>query len=146
MRRKTKRMNFGIIGMGDIGNLHAKVISGMEEANLAAISSRNEEKLKDSGKEYTADCYTDYRELLKREDIDIVNICTASGTHADIGFECLEAGKHILVEKPVDISLPKLDRLIAEAQKKELKIGCIFQLRFFEDSQRVKKAIEAIHL
>lgn len=135
-------MRFGVIGMGAIGELHAAVISELADAALVAISSRNEEKVGKLAAKFNADGHTDYCDLIKRDDVDVVCICTASGTHADIGLDCLKAGKHILVEKPIDISLAKVDRMIEEADARGLKIGCIFQLRFFADSHKTKKAIE----
>ena len=135
-------MQFGVIGMGSIGEVHAAAIDGIDDAQLAAVSSRSEERSKHFAEQYEVLGFADYHDMLARDDVDVVCICTASGTHADIGLDCLKAGKHVLVEKPIDISLAKVDRMLDEADRRGLKVGCIFQLRFFESSQKVKRALD----
>ena len=85
----------------------------------------------------------DYRELLGREDIQMVAIATESGNHADIAIAFLEAGKHVLVEKPMALSMQDADRMIALAQKKGLCLGVAHQNRFNKTIQALRKAVEA---
>ncbi len=135
-------ITFGIIGCGGIGQLHAKVISEAEGAELVAVSDPTEQRAKFLAEKYHADWYTENQQLLARKDIDVVCICTPSGTHADIGIQAARAGKHVLVEKPMDVTLQKADRLLAACREANVKLGVIFQLRFFEASKQVKSAIE----
>ena len=74
--------------------------------------------------------------------MDCVSICTASGEHADFGIRAANAGKHVLVEKPIDITLEKADALIEACSANGVQLGVIFQLRFLDISQEVRAAVE----
>ncbi|GAA3333160.1 hypothetical protein GCM10020331_096140 [Ectobacillus funiculus] len=91
---------FAIIGCGVISQTHQEQIAAIDGASLVAVSDINEEKKQEEWRKKTgADWYVDYREMLKREDIDIVNILTPSGMHAEMAIEAARAGKHVIVEK-----------------------------------------------
>lgn len=137
------KFKFGIIGAGVIGPFHAEAIRTIDEAELVAVASRSKEKAKAMGEKYGVDWYTDYRKLLERKDIDIVNICVPSGMHCKIGIDAAEAGKHIIAEKPIEVTLEKADRLIQTCREKEVKLAVIFQSRFEDDAQRLRKAVES---
>lgn len=132
---------FAIIGAGMIGELHAKVISEMENAKLVAVCSRDLDRAKRLIDQYGGEPTTDFDALIKRNDIDAISICTASGEHALYGIPAAQAGKHIMVEKPIDISLAKADALIQTCDANQVKLGVIFQLRFLDISQEVKQAL-----
>ena len=80
--------------------------------------------------------------MLSDPDIDIVNICTPSGLHGDMVIKAAQAGKHVLVEKPMDISKEKIDAMINACKVNNVKLGCIFQLRTEETVIKVKKAVD----
>jgi len=143
MNNINGKVRFGVIGCGGIGHLHAKLISELEGTALVAVSDQAEQKARSVAERYHAEWYTENERLLARKDIDVVCVCTPSGTHSDIGIQAAQAGKHVLVEKPMDVTLEKADRLIAACRKANVKLGVIFQLRFFEASKQVKKAIES---
>jgi predicted dehydrogenase len=136
------KIGFAILGAGMVAKYHAEAISENPEAKLLAVCSRTEKKAKELAEKYSADYYTDYKEMLKRKDIDVVNICTPSGLHAEHGIMAIEAGKNIIVEKPIDISLKKADELIKCGRKNNKKISVVFQSRFFENVIRIKEEIE----
>ncbi len=136
------RVGIGIIGCGNIGPIHAEAIAQVRGARLLAVSDINERSAKALAGKYGAEAYTDYRRLLDRKDIDIVNLCVPSGMRADIGTACAKAGKHILSEKPLEISTKRIDRLIAAAEKARVKLGCVFQSRFAEGAQAIRTAVE----
>ena len=125
-----------------ISQLHAKVISDMTDAELVAVCSRDRGRAKGVTDQFGGDPVTDYGALLARNDIDAVSICTASGEHALFGIPAAKAGKHVLTEKPIEISLEKADELIAACSTNNVKLGVIFQLRFLDACQEVKRAIE----
>ncbi|MCL6518472.1 MAG: Gfo/Idh/MocA family oxidoreductase [Armatimonadetes bacterium] len=138
------KVGYGIIGCGVIAPWHAGAVSRIPDAELIAVCDivpEKAEKIKnDFGAKYV---YTDYKEMLKRDDIDIVSICTPSGMHADMGIDAALAGKHVMTEKPIDISLEKIDKLIQTCAEQKVKLACIFQRRTSPLWQLVKKTIDA---
>lgn len=137
-----KNYGFGIIGCGMIANFHAKAISELENGRLVAVGSRNQTNAERLAKEYSVQWYTDYMELLKRDDIDIVNICTPSGTHLELACLAAKAGKHVIIEKPIEITLERVDSIIDACHIHKVKLGVVFPSRFTEASRLTKEAIE----
>ena len=135
-------IRFAIIGAGMISELHAKVISEMDDAQVVAVYSRDLERARNLTDKYGGDPTTDFDGLIARDDVDAVSVCTASGEHALYGIPAAEAGKHVMVEKPIDISLDKADALISACEQNGVKLGVIFLLRFLDLSQEVKKALD----
>jgi len=137
-----KELGFGVIGCGVITPWHIYGILRTKGAKLVAISDMIEERAKKVGQENKVDWYKDYHKMLEREDIDVVNICTPSGTHGEIAIEAAKAGKHIIVEKPMEIALDKCDEVISACKKAKVKIEVIFQSRFLPSVKKLKKAID----
>lgn len=135
-------IRFAVVGAGMIGELHARLISEMQEAALVAVCSRDLARANGLTDTYGGESVTDYNALLKREDVDAVSICTASGEHATFGVPAAQASKHVLVEKPIEISLDQADALIDACRKGGVKLGVVFQLRFLDASMEVKQALE----
>jgi UDP-N-acetyl-2-amino-2-deoxyglucuronate dehydrogenase len=136
------KIRFALVGAGMIGQLHARVISEMADAELVAVCSRDLERAKALTDQYGGEPTVNFEAMIAREDIDAVSICTASGEHALFGIPAAQAGKHVLVEKPIEISLEKADALIQACQDHGVKLGVIFQLRFLDGSREVKEAVE----
>ncbi len=134
-------MNFGIIGYGAIGDVHAQVIAGLEDAKLVAVASRTPEKAEKVREKYGCDFYTDYRDLLRRSDIDIVSICTPAILHLQMALDAAAAGKHCIVEKPIEINTMRAEEMIEAFQKKGLKLCVIFQHRFDPASIALKRLL-----
>jgi UDP-N-acetyl-2-amino-2-deoxyglucuronate dehydrogenase len=125
-----------------ISQLHAKVIANLADAELAAVCSRYLGRAKSITDVFGGAPTTDYESLLARTDIDAVAICTASGEHAAFGVPAAQAGKHVLVEKPIEINLEQADTLISACSKSKVKLGVIFQLRFLDACKEVKQDLE----
>ena len=136
------KVKFAIVGSGSIASLHAQVILSMPDAALSAIYGRSLDKVQNLAAQYHCDGYTDYQEMLKRTDIDAVTICTPSGMHADLGIQAALAGKHVFIEKPIDINLEKADALIKTCQNQGVKLGIILQRRYSEGVTALKKLLE----
>ncbi len=116
-------MNVAIIGLGVISTIHINAINSYG-ANLVAVCDINEEKMQ----KYTCAKYCDYHELLKRDDIDIVHICTPHYLHPQMVIDCANAGKHVLVEKPASTQTEQLIRMIENKNGK--KVSVCFQNRY----------------
>ncbi len=136
-----KRIGFGIIGCGIIAPWHAKGIEAAEAAKLIAVSDLDEEKAREFGELNNVDYYKDYDEMLKRDDIDAVCICTPSSLHPAQAIGVARMGKHVLTEKPMAITLNGADEMIDVCRKNNVKLGVIFQRRMAGVYPRIKQAI-----
>ena len=134
---------FGIIGLGMIAHFHAKAIQAMRGARLVAVASRSQAKAKEFAAQYGIEGLGSYRALIERDDIDIVTICTPSGAHLEPTVLAAEHGKHILCEKPLEVTLPRLDRMIEVCRRRRVSLGGIFPSRTSEVYRRIKQAVEA---
>src|SRR5262249_12222168 len=110
-------MNFALIGYGAWGRQHAGAIVRTAGAKLVAIACASEDTAAIAGREYPgATVSLDYRRLIDRTDVDIVDVVVPNHLHADIGVTALEHGKDVLLEKPLASTLADCDRLIAAAR------------------------------
>ncbi len=135
------KVRFGLIGAGIAGKYHAKAISAVPNAELIAVSTKTEVRGKELAKLYNIEWYSDYRKMLERKDIDAISISTPSGMHCEMALDCAEAGKHILVEKPIEVTLEKIDKMIKKAREKEVKLGVVFQSRYLPGAKKLKEEI-----
>lgn len=137
------KIGFAIIGCGVIAPSHANAIVNNDRAILTAVCDIEEEKAKAFQEKYNVPhYYTDYREMLKREDIDVVCICTPSGMHGDMTIDAANAGKHVFCEKPLDITRDKMTQMIGACRENKVKLGCVFQRRLMKEAIETKKALE----
>jgi predicted dehydrogenase len=135
-------VGFGIIGCGNIGPIHAEAIRQARGAKLIAVSDVFERNADLLSKRYGVDKYTDYRTMLERDDIQAVCLCVPSGLRADMVEVCAAAGKHILAEKPLDVTTKRIDRMIAATDKAGVLLGCVFQSRFADGVLKIRKALD----
>jgi UDP-N-acetyl-2-amino-2-deoxyglucuronate dehydrogenase len=139
----VKKLNFGIIGCGRIAYKHAEAIKKNEKANLLYVCDIIEERAVDYKNKYGAERYfTDYHEMLEMPDLDVVNICTPSGMHAEMGIAAAKAGKHVIVEKPMALSLKEADALLNACDENRVKLAVCFQNRFNPPVQKLRRALE----
>jgi predicted dehydrogenase len=134
---------FGIIGCGMISRFHAKAVADIRGAKVVACYDSFTSAADKFGAEIGCKVYHDLDAMLADPDIDIVTICTPSGVHMEPAIAAAKAGKHIIVEKPLDITLKRCDAMIAAADKAGVVLSTIFPSRFHESSQLLKKAIDA---
>lgn len=139
---KNKKLGFGIIGTGAIAAHHAASIEELENCQLMAVCSSSPSRAAEAEKRFGVKAYSRIDDLLAREDIDVVTICTHSGNHLEPGVAAARAGKHVLTEKPLEASLERADQLIAACRAAGVKLGCIFQNRFQQDYLKLKEAVE----
>ncbi len=138
------QVNVALIGCGRVAEVHAKALCALPQTNLAAVVDVKPERAERFGKVYNnrARVLTDYHEALADPEIDAVEICTPHYLHPEIAINAVRAGKHVLTEKPMAISVAAADEMIAEAKKAQVKLGVIFQNRYNDASVAVKDAIE----
>jgi UDP-N-acetyl-2-amino-2-deoxyglucuronate dehydrogenase len=135
-------IGFGIIGCGNISTIHAKAIQAIPEARLRAFHSHSQPKAEKMAQQYGVEFESNLDRFLERQDIQAVSICTPSGTHTELGIKAAAAGKHVVVEKPIDVTVEKARRLIEACQHARVKLSVIFQARFLPAVQILKSAID----
>lgn len=135
-------LGFGLIGCGVIAPTHARSIVELDDARLVAACDILPEKATHLADEFPCDVYTAADEMLARKDVDVAVILTPSGLHAELGVLAAQAGKHVLVEKPIDITLARADRLIAACRQAGVKLGVISQHRFDPAIVALKAAVD----
>jgi predicted dehydrogenase len=135
-------IGFGIIGCGNISTIHAKAIQAIPEARLRAFHSHSQPRAETMAQQYGVDAEASLDRFLQRTDIQVVSICTPSGTHAELGIKAAAAGKHVVVEKPIDVTLEKARMLIDACRKARVKLAVIFQARFLPAVQILKSAVD----
>jgi len=133
----------GIVGLGKVAHLHAKALVNLPESEFRGVRSRSIEKAKAFANEYHVSAYDDITEMVDKEALDLVIICTPHPNHLEPTKEALNAGAHVLVEKPLASTLLDCDLMIDAAKKENRKLGVISQRRFYEPVKRVKEAIDA---
>jgi UDP-N-acetyl-2-amino-2-deoxyglucuronate dehydrogenase len=135
---------FGIVGCGMIAHFHARAIQELRNARLAAVYTTNPKHGRSVAR-IAGGCtvYTDFDLFLKHDGLDIVNICTPSGAHLEPAVAAAKAGKHVVVEKPLEITLRRCDAIIKACDKAGVKLCTIFPVRFTRASQILKEAIDA---
>lgn len=136
-------VRFGLIGCGRVAPRHAQSLLQLPETRLVAVADVKENRARRFAEEYGADAYTDYRHLLERPDIDAVSICVPSGLHAPVALDALQAGKHVLVEKPIALRLEDADRMIETAEAQKRKLGVVLQNRYNQPMQELRRLIDA---
>lgn len=139
----TEKLRFGIIGCGVIGQHHAQVLAGLPAAELVAVTDAVPEKAQELAEKYHITSYNETREMLAREHLDAVCICTPSGQHGVHAREAMLAGCHVVVEKPLEITRGRIDEMLAVRERTGRKLAVISQHRFDAASLQVKKLLEA---
>jgi predicted dehydrogenase len=137
-----QKFGFGIIGAGLISHIHARAIEAIAGAELRAVYNIHKEKADAFAEKYSCKSYNTLEQMLADPGIDIVCICTPSGLHLEPALKSIQAGKHCLIEKPLEVTLEKCDVIIEAAIKTGVKTGVIFPSRFYEASAQMKKAVD----
>jgi myo-inositol 2-dehydrogenase / D-chiro-inositol 1-dehydrogenase len=139
----TEPVKFGLLGFGAWGNCHAGAIASTDGAELAAIAVRSEESQAKAREAYPAAAvYGDYRDLLARDDIEAVDLVLPSHLHYEVAKAALEAGKHLLLEKPMTVNIADSQELVDLAQSRNLKLAVGHELRLSSLWARVKELID----
>jgi len=138
------RLKVALIGAGFIGSIHAARWKMVEEAEIITVVDILEERARKlAGKYRIKSFYRDFREALKNEDIDIVDVCTPTYTHKEVSLECIEQGKHVIVEKPIALKLKDADEMIEASRKNNVKFMVAHCLRFWPEYVVVKRIVDS---
>ena len=138
----TEKLRFGIVGCGVIGPIHAQAIASLPDAQLVAVTDINPEKAQRLADEYAVKPYTTLAEMLAGEQLDVVNICTPSGRHGEQVCQVMRSGRHVIVEKPMEISHAAIEQMLRVQQESGVKLAVISQHRFDPASLQVHDLVE----
>ncbi len=114
-------LNAAVIGIGSMGKNHARIYNEIEDVKLVAVSDIDEENKKIAEK-YRCKFYKDYREMLKKEKIDLVSVAVPTKLHKEVALEVMNRGIHVLVEKPIASTIKESEEIIRKAKEKNLKL------------------------
>jgi len=138
-----KPLRFAIIGVGNIAPVHATAIKAIPDATLVAVATRREERGRKFTQKFGGEWHGDYREVLKRDDVDVVTLCTPHNLHLPMTLEAAAAAKHVLCEKPLARSIAECDQMIAACDRARVTLGVIFQFRFEPLALKLKALVES---
>jgi UDP-N-acetyl-2-amino-2-deoxyglucuronate dehydrogenase len=136
----SSEVGFAVVGLG-MGKHHCRAISSSPGARLVAVCDLDTKRLEPTAAEFGCKGYEKFEDLLADPEVQVVNMATPSGLHSEMGIMAVEAGKHLIVEKPADIVPDRIDSLIEAGRRCKVKIGGIFQSRLDPLNIRIREAI-----
>ncbi len=134
-------MKFGIIGTGMIGAFHAKAIGAMSGGELGGVADKLVDRAEAFAAENQTSAFASVEEMVADPEIDIVTIGTPSGAHYEPAMLAIEAGKHVVVEKPLEVTLEKIDEMMAKAAAKGVTLAAVLNRRFHPAMDHFKNAV-----
>ncbi|HRR16707.1 MAG TPA: Gfo/Idh/MocA family oxidoreductase [Bacteroidales bacterium] len=138
-----EKLRTAVIGIGKVTPIHAAALVNLPRSHFTAVCSSKKEKAGDFARRYGIKGYTDVFEMVSKEKIDVAVICTPHPYHKDSAVAAMEAGAHVLIEKPLASSLRDCDDMLETAKRCRRQIGVISQRRWYKPVRRMKDAIEA---
>jgi len=138
----TRKLRFGIIGCGVIGRIHAEAISSLPDAQLVAVADSIPERAQELAETFHVTPYEDFQEMLAHEELDVVDIGTPSGQHGEQACQVMRSGRHVIVEKPMEISRAAIEEMLRVQQETGMKLAVISQHRFDPVTRQVHDLVE----
>lgn len=141
-------MNYALIGCGRIATNHIKAVKN-NNLNLVAVCDTVPEQMQQLLEKHnlqnnsSVKCYTDYKQMIEENQIELIGIATESGIHAEIALYCIDHGIHVIIEKPMAMSMSDADEIIRRSREKNVKVSACHQNRFNIAVQEMRKALEA---
>lgn len=137
----SKKIGIGIIGTGSIARYHLKSVQELDNCEFIAMASSSKDRAVKAAERFGVKTYDSYHKILEDKEVDAVIICTYSGNHLNPTLAAAKYGKHILVEKPIEVSTKRADKMIAACEEAGVILGVIFQNRFSPDYMKLKRAV-----
>lgn len=138
-----KTLRIGIVGCGQMGRWHLDAYKKNPQVQLVAFADTNLESAERFAAEASAKAYSSTKDMIVNERLDGVSVCTVPSTHRDIALDLLEAGVHVLCEKPLAISVEQAKEMTAKATEKNLLLLTAFKFRYFDEVQKAKEIISS---
>ncbi|NNE00006.1 MAG: Gfo/Idh/MocA family oxidoreductase [Pirellulaceae bacterium] len=134
-------IGIGIVGCGMIANFHAKAIRDASGAHLVGCASRRPEPAREFAGQHDCKPFDCVDAMMSDPSIDAISICSPSGAHLEPALAAAAAGKHVIVEKPLEITTERCDRIIQACDDADVRLAVTFPSRFHQSSQLMKKAV-----
>lgn len=138
----TEALRFGIIGCGVIAPTHAEALGSLPDARLVAVTDTTPAKAAKLALQHQVTAYTSIEEMLEQADLDVVCICTPSGMHGEHACQVMRSGRHVIIEKPMEITPERLSEIQQVQKETGRKLAVISQHRFDEATQQVHALVE----
>ena len=135
----ARPFGIGIVGTGMIAAFHAKAIAAMAGAELVACCARRAEQVEAFAAEHGGAAYTDLAAFLAHPGLDAVAICTPSGAHLEPALAAAAAGKHVICEKPLEVTTARVDQMISACREAGVMLAGIFPRRFNPSTALLKR-------
>ena len=136
-------IGIGIVGCGMIANFHARAIGDAKGAHLVGATSRRMEGTEKFAAEHGCKAFATLEDMLADDSVGAVSICTPSGAHRDPAVAAAKAGKHVIVEKPLEITTARCDEIIQACEDNGVRLTVTFQSRFHQSSRLMKQAVDS---
>jgi UDP-N-acetylglucosamine 3-dehydrogenase len=136
-------VKIGVIGAGFMGGIHLNAFKQIDNADVVAIVDSEEQRGKQVAKDAGINYYSDLKNMLKGEDLDVVSVCTPTFLHAEMVKEAAEAGKHIFCEKPLALTLKEADEMMKVVKRNKVKAMVGHVLRFWPDYVEAKRIVDS---
>ena len=133
---------FGIIGCGMISRFHARAIADVDAVQLVGCTDQVQPAAESFAAELGCHCYQSIDDLLADDRVHVVTICTPSGAHLEPSLAAIELGKHVIIEKPLEITPARCDEIIRAAESRGVVVSTVFQSRFHASSRELKQAVD----
>ena len=139
----NEKLKSGIVGCGKVAGIHAAALTSISRSAFTAVCSRDEIKASQFASKYHVRSYTDVSDMVLKEKLDVVVICTPHPAHREPAILALKAGANVLIEKPLASSLEDCDAMLTAARESGKQIGMISQRRFYAPCLRLKNAVDS---
>lgn len=139
---KELKLKIGIVGCGTIASIHAQAIQESRNLELISVFSRTENKARAMGEKFDVEWNTDWNAFISDSELDAVSICTPNGNHLDYGEKAACSGKHVIVEKPIEVTMERAKRLIQVCEENRVALAVIYQSRFITEIKELKRKLD----
>lgn len=138
----NEKLKIGIVGCGAIADIHAQAIKQSDKLELISVFSRTQNKAQIIGERYEVPWHTDWDSFITDPKLDAVSICTPNGNHLDYGEKSARSGKHVIVEKPIEVSMERANLLIQVCEENRVALAVIYQSRFIPEIKELKRKMD----
>jgi predicted dehydrogenase len=136
------KWKFGIVGAGLIADFHARAIEDIDHARVVGFCDGGSGRARQLAEKYNGSVFENYRQLIENTDINIIAVATPSGFHLEPTVYAAEFGKHVICEKPLEVSLERIDQMIEAHERSGTYLGGIFPYPFNETFETLKQALD----
>lgn len=136
-------LSIGLIGTGTIAEFHAQALEGLPEVTLHSVYDTRAERTTEFARRWNARAVSSLSEFLADPALHCVSICTPSGTHRETAIAAAEAGKHVLIEKPIEVTTERAEDIVTACERAGVRLGGVFQTRYHPAAEILREAVRS---